>query len=340
VTLLLGYGAVRGMNGFVADYVDAALQAARRVESSHDPRLRLYPWIHLAYSHYVAGRLRDGARFIGEAVEKPPADLRMGAEIAGFIPYLHGLGFKAIFALTMGDLRGAAPILEQAVRLAQEHRDLETVCSNRMWQAEIAWVMGDAETAASRAYEAFQAAEKTGGAFWQVWSRATLGRMLLLGAQWAEALQYLDSALRITRERRTGIEREAFTRSQIAEAHLGAGELTRARSEAEEGIAIAQRCGTPLFEAFARLALARVLLRSDADRSAKVIGEHLAAALALLRGIGARTYEPFVQTELANLAQRSGDVALRERELREAHGLFLEIGASLRADEVARELEG
>ncbi len=41
----------------------------------------------------------------------------------------------------------------------------------------------------------------------------------------------------------------------------------------------------------------------------------------------------------AELAQLIGDEAARERELREAHRLFLEIGASIRAAEVARELE-
>lgn len=43
-------------------------------------------------------------------------------------------------------------------------------------------------------------------------------------------------------------------------------------------------------------------------------------------------------TERAELARLTGDEATRERELREAHRLFTEIGAPLRAAEVAKEL--
>jgi hypothetical protein len=38
------------------------------------------------------------------------------------------------------------------------------------------------------------------------------------------------------------------------------------------------------------------------------------------------------------LARLTGDVAARERELREANRLFIEIGAPIRAAEVAKEL--
>jgi hypothetical protein len=53
---------------------------------------------------------------------------------------------------------------------------------------------------------------------------------------------------------------------------------------------------------------------------------------------GAKSYEPFLHVERAELAGLSGDEVARERELREAHRLFLEIGAPIRAAEVAKEL--
>jgi hypothetical protein len=55
---------------------------------------------------------------------------------------------------------------------------------------------------------------------------------------------------------------------------------------------------------------------------------------------GAKSYEPFLYVERAELAKLTGDDALRERELREAHRLFTEIGAPIRAAEVAKELAG
>jgi hypothetical protein len=53
---------------------------------------------------------------------------------------------------------------------------------------------------------------------------------------------------------------------------------------------------------------------------------------------GAKSYEPFLHVERAELAQLNGDNTTRRRELREAHRLFLDIGAPIRAAEVAKEL--
>ena len=55
--------------------------------------------------------------------------------------------------------------------------------------------------------------------------------------------------------------------------------------------------------------------------------------------MGLKLFEPFACLERAELGRLAGDKAGRERELREAHHLFLEIGAPIRAAEVARELE-
>jgi hypothetical protein len=54
--------------------------------------------------------------------------------------------------------------------------------------------------------------------------------------------------------------------------------------------------------------------------------------------MGAKSYEPFLHVERAELARLTSDEAAPERELREAHRLFTEMGAPIRAEEVAREL--
>jgi hypothetical protein len=53
---------------------------------------------------------------------------------------------------------------------------------------------------------------------------------------------------------------------------------------------------------------------------------------------GAKTYEPFVCNERAEPGRWLGDEVTRVRALREAHRLFMEIGAPVRAAEVAKEL--
>jgi hypothetical protein len=50
------------------------------------------------------------------------------------------------------------------------------------------------------------------------------------------------------------------------------------------------------------------------------------------------SYVPFLHVERAELARLRGDEATRERELREAHRLFTEMGAPIRAEQVAQEI--
>jgi hypothetical protein len=53
---------------------------------------------------------------------------------------------------------------------------------------------------------------------------------------------------------------------------------------------------------------------------------------------GAKSYEPFLHVERAELARLTGDETNRQRELRDAHRLFIEIGATIRAAAIAKEL--
>jgi hypothetical protein len=58
-----------------------------------------------------------------------------------------------------------------------------------------------------------------------------------------------------------------------------------------------------------------------------------------IRGDGRGRVSP-VTPIMPELARLNGDDTARQRELREAHRLFLEIGAPIRAEQVAKELAG
>ena len=55
---------------------------------------------------------------------------------------------------------------------------------------------------------------------------------------------------------------------------------------------------------------------------------------------GARPFEAQIHEVSAELAALLGDDAGRERDLRDAHRLYTEMGATGHAERVARELEG
>jgi thioesterase domain-containing protein len=137
------------------------------------------------------------------------------------------------------------------------------------------------------------------------------------------------------RDRRAGLVWEARVLAGLAQAYLGRGDAARALATAEEAVAVAQRQGARTFECDAQVALARVLLRSQGAKGKREIEAALARALSLVEETGARVHEPFIRVELAELARLTGDEATRQRELREAHRLFTEMGAPLQAAKLA-----
>jgi hypothetical protein len=72
--------------------------------------------------------------------------------------------------------------------------------------------------------------------------------------------------------------------------------------------------------------------------AARKIQAALAEAAAWMERSGAKSYEPFLSLASAELARLTGDEASRDHALREAHRLFVEIGATARAEQVGREI--
>jgi hypothetical protein len=93
-----------------------------------------------------------------------------------------------------------------------------------------------------------------------------------------------------------------------------------------------------MWEFSAQLIRMRALREIQGVQAASEIEAALAEADAWLEMSGAKSYAPFLHVERAELARLTGDEATRQRELREAHRLFLEIGAPIRAEQVAKEL--
>ena len=124
----------------------------------------------------------------------------------------------------------------------------------------------------------------------------------------------------------------------MAAAHLGLGDRRRTLALAEESIAVSRRCGTRLWEFWVVLTRIRALRELHHLEAKMEIEAAFAEAGAWLEMSGAKSYEPFLHVERAEFARVVGDEAGRQRELRDANRLFTEIGAPIRAAEVAKEL--
>jgi hypothetical protein len=131
---------------------------------------------------------------------------------------------------------------------------------------------------------------------------------------------------------------EASTLAMLASAHLGRGDVTRAQILADEAAALARRQGTLVFLCAANVLRVRALIARDGARASGAVEAILAEAEQLIAETGARIYLPDVHLARSELARLAGDEAARHRELREAHWLFTAMGATARAEQVAKAL--
>jgi hypothetical protein len=184
--------------------------------------------------------------------------------------------------------------------------------------------------------EAVDYAERTGSHNLRIFAYLNLGLAKVLGGAWHDAHEVLATALTIGRERRLSAH-EGGVLSVMAAAHLGLGDRGGALTLAEEAVAVCPRSGARLWEFSPLLTRIRALRETRGLQATRDIEAALSEADAWLEMSGAKSYEPFLRVERAELERLTGDEATRQRELRDAHRLFTEIGAPIRAAEVARE---
>jgi hypothetical protein len=115
--------------------------------------------------------------------------------------------------------------------------------------------------------------------------------------------------------------------------------MERARELAAAALKDAEeKKGGPPILLPASLGWARVQLADTESIDADGVESRLRHALDVAAVSGARRYEPLLRVELAELASGLGDDERRHQELREAHRMFLEIGADGHADRLAQQL--
>jgi hypothetical protein len=81
-----------------------------------------------------------------------------------------------------------------------------------------------------------------------------------------------------------------------------------------------------------------VLRKTQGAEAHAAIKGALAEAEDLIESTGIRAWQPFLHVERAELARLIGDETVWERELREAHRLFTEMGATGHVARLEREL--
>src|SRR5947208_3915941 len=337
IALLTVYGTSRLMSGAVDEALAHLTESFRLADQSGNTFLQFIAQVGLALTLYFAGQLREAVAASDEAERLCGGDPEFGALPGGLSLYGAVLTYRAVALAWLGRLGEAAATAGRAIEIARRHQDTEVLVLGHQAGELACELAGDVEGALGYGRQAVEAAATASWAV-RMLALAILGRAHLLAGDWLPAVEAMTGALPIMRERRVLLVGEGWVLPVLAEASLGAGDPGRARETADLALARTRQHHTRVFEIAALLAWARVRLATDGADGAAGIEAALRDAMALVEATGARGHAPFIHVERAALAHLLGDKATRQRELREAHRLFTEMGATARAEQVAREL--
>jgi class 3 adenylate cyclase/tetratricopeptide (TPR) repeat protein len=335
--VLNAFGELQVRAGALNEALDLLLESIHRADETSDIGLRVAVRNIPCVAYFQSAQLHECLSLAEEALALAGGNLELGADRLAFSPTL---GFWALHGATLcitGHVREGGAELDKVAELARASQQLFPLLNCRSLQTHYCEITGDAVSALAHAREALDYAERIGSYQGRVYAYSALGIANVMNHAWRDALDALEQALRIGRERRLG-NYEARVLAAIAAAHLGLGDGNRALALTGESIAVSRRRGTKLWEFSALLTRMRAVRQTQGLQVKREIEAALADTGAWLEMTGAKSYEPFLHVERAELARLTGDEATCQREFREAHRLLLEIGAPIRAAEVAKEL--
>jgi adenylate cyclase len=333
------YGEVRIGTGLPAqDFVEVTQEAVRLADESDDLEVRVVARQGASYAHWVAGRLSDGLALCEEVALLGERDLRLGVDMWGYSMCIWFQVMRPWILICLGRYSEVPADVNRGAQLARDHDEPEVLGWIHDTYSRVAEMRGDGRSALAHAQQALELAERIGSPQSQVFAYSCLGHAHLLNESWGDAAEFLEHALAVAREKRTFLAWEAWYLSGLAEARRGNGDDDRALATAREAVAAGERHGTRYWAIPAHLALARALLSAEGEEAKTEIEGALETAAALVDETEGRSYQPFIPLVRAEVALAAGDRAGRDRELRRAHRLFLEMGANGHAERIEREL--
>jgi adenylate cyclase len=324
--------------GTVAEALDLMVEATRRADETDDTGLRVLVRWGLVNAYFQTGQMGELNTNVEEGLRLAQGDLHLGADRIGFSPSLGLSSFRGLMLSLMGRLREGATELDRVIEVARASQQLMVLYTSHAFHVSRCEITGETAAALVHGREAVSVAERMENPFSRVYAYFNLGLAHVLNGTWDDALAALEQALAIGRDRRLALV-EGRVLAVMSAAYCGLGDGAKALALAEEALAVSRRRGTKHWEFSAQLARVRAWRETQGAQAASEIESALAEAAAWIEISGAKSYQPFLHIERAELARLTGDDATRRRELREAHRLFLEIGAPIRAAEVAKEIE-
>jgi len=338
LAILVGnYAIVVGASGDLDEYVEKSLEALRIAEKSGDRDLECAIATYVLISHDLSGRVREGLALFESGLGEPPAGRSIGPEVTGFYPDVGRAVARSELLLCAGQVREGLAEWARAERLALEHDDrifLAIIYFTAFFFPEF---LGSDAPVLAHARRALEIAEPIGDAFGVnlAWVGIGIGHSFV--GEWQEARAALERALALMRAQRAGLFFEARALTYLARVELRLGEIEQARSTIEAAVRAGQEHHTRIWHIQAHLERARILREIDGTNGIDEASLSLGAAERLIEETGAEGLRPQVHEERGRLAHLRGDTCERDRELAEAHRLYVAIGATGHAERLAKE---
>jgi adenylate cyclase len=336
--LLFAHLSVKGVGGEPEEALAGMPEVIKLAEQTGDEGLQLMVEAGMTFLLLSAGRLQEGLDLADKAIGRAPEDPRLGAELAGFSPYIQSFNFRATILNYMGRYEESLQDLDRGLALAQEHGDVEVLGWMNGGYPFVALTSGNDVGALSHARQAIEIAEKSGSSMSRVASHWALGTAHLSQGERKEAKEAYEQVLVIARKNRAGLFTEVSALTNLALAHLELGEDELALKTVDEALGIQRRSSRKADAPYTNLVKARVLLHSRGEKARSEIEGALAEATSTMQQSGARCWEPFIHEERAALARLLGDEPGRRQALRTAHRLFKEMKADGHVERLAQDL--
>jgi ATP/maltotriose-dependent transcriptional regulator MalT len=282
----------------------------------------------------MRGDLRRAIEFAEQGIRLTHGDPSVGQDILYFSPYLMFAGSRGNCLAYSGRIAEGREQLHHTLRLASERNDFTMMSTVSGWLIYLAHMSGDTLGSVAHARTAVEAAERV-GRIQQVNATQWFGLAAGLEGDWSQAASMLERGVSFARENPGLRMTQALVLSYLALAYVHC-ENPAARATAEQAVALAQEHGTMRYEIDAQLSLARAFLISKNANDHPAVDAALTRAAACVEQSGARAYLPMIIEERATLARLRGDDGAAMRELREAHRLYEEIGATGHAARLAK----
>ena len=327
--LVSAHGMYLTLRGAAREALQTLEEGAQRAAASGDRIAHMNALAALGWAYLNLGQLRAALAASGQVIaliEQVPQEGDAGSTVLSF--YFHGL----VLAIA-GDLPAASAFVHRAEQLLPPDNDvLVSVVATNL--AELALARGDNHLALSHAQRALDITERTSNLVGAAIGHWKHGQVLTRLGDFEGALCSFEHALATG----TALVLEGYFIAGMALAHLGLGDLERARLTAAHAVEVARQREHPISGCEVHLTLAHVLAAIEGRTAEAAIAAALQEAERLIAETGALSFEPALHEERARLAGLCGDATGRERELRTALRLYAERGATGHAERLAKEL--